>query len=198
MTKYLSLSLRGASLTAFVVVAGYSLIGCGGGGSDDSAPTPTPTPTATATPTPTPTATPVPNPGDNGGGTPQPTPTPTVDPSPIPSPTPVPNPIITTPSGLRYQDIVVGNGAEATPGTTATVHYIGSFTNGDKFQEGTFPFVVGAREVVAGFDEGVIGMKVGGKRMLYLPANLAYGATGSGPIPPNTPINFEVELKNIQ
>ena len=97
-----------------------------------------------------------------------------------------------------YQNIVVGTGAEATAGKTATVKYVGTFTDGRQFDAGTFPFVIDSGGAIAGFNEGVKGMKVGGKRKLMVPANLAYGASGQGSIPPNTPLNFDVELNDVK
>jgi FKBP-type peptidyl-prolyl cis-trans isomerase len=110
-----------------------------------------------------------------------------------------------TPSGggsLVVEDLVVGTGATAVSGDTVTVHYLGTFTNGAKFDSsydrGTpFSFRVGAGQVIAGFDQGVTGMRVGGKRRLTIPPALGYGSTGAGSIPPNTTIVFEVELLSI-
>ena len=100
---------------------------------------------------------------------------------------------------LVVEDLVVGTGATAASGDTVTVHYLGTFTNGTKFDSsydrGTpFSFRLGAGQVIPGFDQGVVGMKVGGKRRLTIPPSLAYGSAGSGPIPGNTTIVFEVEL----
>ena len=102
-------------------------------------------------------------------------------------------------------DLTVGSGAEATAGRTATVQYIGwlySETGPDKkgsqFDSGQFAFVVGSNQVVRGFDTAVTGMKVGGTRRAIVPPGLAYGATGSGPIPPNAAVVFEVALINVQ
>lgn len=110
----------------------------------------------------------------------------------------------TTPSGLKYFDFVVGDGAEATAGKTAIVHYTGWLTTGQKFDSSLdrgepFPFPLGAGRVIKGWDEGVAGMRVGGKRQLLIPANLAYGARGAGGvIPPNADLIFEVELIAVQ
>lgn len=111
----------------------------------------------------------------------------------------------TSPSGggtLVSTDVVVGTGATAVSGDTVTVHYIGTFTNGTKFDSSydrnqPFSFQLGTGQVIAGFDQGVTGMKVGGKRRLTIPPSLAYGSTGQGSIPPNTTIVFEVDLLSI-
>ena len=111
----------------------------------------------------------------------------------------------TSPSGggtLVVEDLVVGTGATAATGDTVTVHYIGTFTNGTKFDSSydrnqPFSFRLGAGQVIAGFDQGVTGMKVGGKRRLTIPPSLAYGSTGQGPIPPNSTLVFEIDLLSI-
>jgi FKBP-type peptidyl-prolyl cis-trans isomerase len=110
----------------------------------------------------------------------------------------------TTQSGLQYQDIVVGTGAEAIAGKSVTVHYTGTLQNGTKFDSSVdrnqpFTFTMGAGEVIPGWDEGVAGMKVGGKRKLVIPANLAYGAQGRPPvIPANATLTFDVELLEVK
>ena len=109
----------------------------------------------------------------------------------------------TTPSGLKYEDIVVGTGASPREGQRVTVHYTGTFTDGRKFDSSRdrgqpFTFVIGQGAVIKGWDEGVLTMKVGGKRNLQIPSALAYGTRGQGPIPPNTELLFEVELISIQ
>ena len=103
---------------------------------------------------------------------------------------------------LVVEDLVVGTGATAAAGDTVTVHYIGTFTNGTKFDSsydrGTpYAFPVGAGQVIAGWDRGVPGMKVGGKRRLTIPPDLAYGSQGRGTIPPNTTLVFEIDLLSI-
>jgi FKBP-type peptidyl-prolyl cis-trans isomerase len=108
----------------------------------------------------------------------------------------------TIPSGpttLQIEDITVGTGATVVAGDTVTVRYVGTFLDGRVFDPGTNPitFRVGASQVIPGFEQGMVGMKVGGKRRLTIPSALAYGAAGAGPIPPNTPIRFEVELVSI-
>ncbi|VVE87947.1 FKBP-type peptidyl-prolyl cis-trans isomerase [Pandoraea bronchicola] len=110
---------------------------------------------------------------------------------------------ITTDSGLQYDDLQVGDGAEATPGKTVTVHYTGWLTDGKKFDSSKdrndpFAFVLGGGMVIRGWDEGVAGMKVGGKRKLIIPAELGYGVRGAGGvIPPNATLVFEVELLDV-
>jgi len=112
--------------------------------------------------------------------------------------------MITTASGLKYEDLTVGSGAEAIAGKTVSVHYTGWLENGTKFDSSLdrgepFMFQLGAGEVIAGWDEGVAGMKVGGKRRLVIPSDLGYGARGAGGvIPPNATLIFEVELLAIQ
>lgn len=109
----------------------------------------------------------------------------------------------TTESGLRYYDLVAGDGEEAVAGSTVTVNYTGWLTDNTKFDsslDAGFPFIftLGAGEVIPGWDEGVAGMQVGGKRQLVIPAELGYGETGSGIIPPNAELIFEVELVDVQ
>lgn len=118
-------------------------------------------------------------------------------------PTKMPGPPTTTPSGLQYWEIKVGTGAKAIPGETVRVHYIGWLTTGKKFDaslDRPFTFDLGTGHVIKGWDEGVAGMKVGGKRQLRIPPELAYGASGTpgGPIPPNATLIFDVELVGIQ
>ena len=102
---------------------------------------------------------------------------------------------------LVVEDLVVGTGATAAVGDTVTVHYRGSFTNGSVFDTSyggnPYSFRLGAGQVIPGFDQGVVGMRVGGKRRLTIPPSLGYGSQGSGPIPGNTTIVFEVELVSI-
>jgi FKBP-type peptidyl-prolyl cis-trans isomerase len=105
---------------------------------------------------------------------------------------------------LMTKDIAVGTGAEAKAGDTVTVQYVGLLTNGTIFDasanHGTtgFTFNLGAGQVIKGWDEGVVGMKVGGKRELVIPASLGYGAQAVGSIPANSTLVFEVELLNVQ
>lgn len=109
----------------------------------------------------------------------------------------------TGPSGLVIEDIVVGSGATAVSGDTLTVNYVGTFTNGQKFDASTdhggpFTFRLGVGAVIAGWDQGLVGMRVGGQRRLTIPPSLAYGSRGNGPIPPNATLVFVVDLLSIQ
>ena len=110
---------------------------------------------------------------------------------------------VTTSSGLQYIDLIVGTGAPAQAGQTVTVHYTGWLENGKKFDSSVdrgqpFSFPLGAGRVIKGWDEGVQGMKVGGKRKLTIPSNLGYGARGAGGvIPPNATLIFEVQLLGV-
>ena len=115
---------------------------------------------------------------------------------------------VTTASGLRYVDTQVGTGAAAAAGHHVSVHYTGWLDaqgqKGTKFDSSVdrgqaFQFNLGAHQVIAGWDEGVAGMKVGGKRTLYIPSALGYGARGAGgAIPPNANLIFDVELLGVQ
>ena len=106
-------------------------------------------------------------------------------------------------------DLRTGTGTEATSGRTVTVHYTGwlyaagaSDNKGTQFDtsaaRGPFAFVLGARQVIAGWDQGVAGMRVGGMRRLVIPPNLGYGSTANGPIPGNSTLVFDIELLSVQ
>jgi peptidylprolyl isomerase len=111
--------------------------------------------------------------------------------------------MVTTPSGLKYIDEQEGTGPSPTKGKRVTVHYTGTLTDGKKFDSSKdrnepFQFVIGVGQVIKGWDEGVMSMKVGGKRKLMIPSALGYGARGAGGvIPPNADLNFDVELLGV-
>ena len=110
---------------------------------------------------------------------------------------------ITTASGLKYVDQVVGKGASPVAGKRVKVHYTGTLENGKKFDSSVdrnqpFEFAIGMGQVIKGWDEGVMTMKVGGKRKLIIPAKLGYGERGAGGvIPPNATLHFDVELLEV-
>jgi peptidylprolyl isomerase len=109
----------------------------------------------------------------------------------------------TSPSGLQYREDAVGEGREAKPGDTVFVHYTGTLRDGSKFDSSRdrgqpLEFPLGTGRVIKGWDEGVAGMKVGGKRTLVIPPELGYGARGVGPIPPNSTLVFDVELMDVR
>ncbi|MFN9805204.1 MAG: FKBP-type peptidyl-prolyl cis-trans isomerase [Betaproteobacteria bacterium] len=110
----------------------------------------------------------------------------------------------TTPSGLQYDDLLVGEGAVAQAGQFVSVHYTGWLTNGRKFDSSLdrgdpFSFHLGQGQVIAGWDEGVQGMQIGGKRKLTIPPDLGYGRYGAGGvIPPDATLVFEVELLGVE
>jgi FKBP-type peptidyl-prolyl cis-trans isomerase FkpA len=103
---------------------------------------------------------------------------------------------------VASEDLVVGTGATAVAGDSLTVNYTGWLADGTKFDSSydrgqPYPFRLGAGQVIKGWDQGIPGMKVGGKRRLIIPPSLAYGSSGYGPIPPNATLKFEVELVSI-
>jgi FKBP-type peptidyl-prolyl cis-trans isomerase len=120
------------------------------------------------------------------------------------APTKVTGDGVKTASGLQYWDIRVGTGAEAKNGSHVKVHYTGWLTTGKKFDSSVdahtpFDFTIGQGDVIKGWDEGVAGMKVGGKRQLRIPPELGYGASGTpgGPIPPNATLIFDIQLLGV-
>lgn len=127
-----------------------------------------------------------------------------------PSITPVPTGIITpvssftTQSGLKIEDLLIGNGKEVKTGDTVTINYLGTLEDGTKFDSSydrnePFDTQIGVGRVIKGWDEGVIGMKVGGKRKLTIPPDLGYGAQGAGNvIPPNATLIFTLELLEVK
>lgn len=110
---------------------------------------------------------------------------------------------VETKSGLKIEDLKVGIGAEAKAGNTILVHYTGTLVDGTKFDSSLdrgepLSFTLGVGQVIKGWDEGVAGMKIGGKRKLTIPPELAYGARAIGSIPPNSTLIFEAELLGIR
>ena len=199
----------------FVVVAVLAALVALTVGCDQSEPVPTatleptivPTPTTIATPTTVPTPTTIPTlkaASDSNGAVREPSAA-----APASEPAATPNEVsmeeyTTTPSGLQYRDLTVGEGTAASQGDTAVVHYTGWLLNGTKFDSsvdrGTpFEFPLGAGRVIRGWDEGVGSMNVGGKRELIIPPDLAYGDRGAGGvIPPGATLKFEVELLGLK
>jgi len=164
--------LGGAALLAFLAAGCNSY----GGNTPKSAETPTTTATTTTPPSDTPPATTAP---DAAAGK-----------------------EVTLAGGLKYTDLKVGDGDIAEAGMTATVHYTGWLTDGTKFDSSVdrgqpFPFRIGAGNVIKGWDQGVVGMRIGGKRHLVIPPDMGYGPNGMGPIPPNSTLVFDVELLGL-
>jgi FKBP-type peptidyl-prolyl cis-trans isomerase len=116
----------------------------------------------------------------------------------------IPTDLTTTPSGLQYKDLELGTGTEATARKRVEVHYTGELTDGRKFDSSRdrgdpLEFVLGVGQVIQGWDEGVTGMKVGGRRILVIPPELGYGSRGAGGvIPPNATLVFDVELMGVK
>lgn len=110
---------------------------------------------------------------------------------------------VTLPSGVQYTDIEIGKGLDARTGDMVTIHYIGKLENGTEFdnsyaEELPFTFEIGAAQVIPGLEEGIIGMNIGGKRELSIPADMAYGEMEIGTIPANANLLFEVELLAVK
>ncbi len=108
----------------------------------------------------------------------------------------------TAPSDLVIEDLVIGGGAVAASGDTVSVHYVGTLLNGTQFDSSysrnqPFTFRIGANQVIQGWERGVPGMRVGGKRRLTIPPSLGYGSQANGPIPANSTLKFEVDLISI-
>lgn len=161
-------------LVVFLVGAGVWFLMSDQRNNDEILPTLTATPTATATPSASPTASAKPQ-----------------------------GKVIKMDNGLQIQDIVVGTGTEAKKGDLVTVHYVGTFTNGTKFDSSVdrgqpFQFVPGVSSVIQGWHLGVPGMKVGGKRKLTIPYQLAYGENDYSSIPGKSTLLFEIELLEVK
>ena len=110
---------------------------------------------------------------------------------------------VTTPTGLKYVDEVIGTGEKPRLGKTVIVHYTGTLTDGTKFDSSVdrgqpYEFRIGTGSVIRGWDEGILSMQVGGKRKLIVPPDLGYGAQAKGKIPPNSTLIFEVELLGVK
>lgn len=111
--------------------------------------------------------------------------------------------MVKTSSGLEYEDIVVGTGIEAQTGNIVAAHYAGTLTDGTKFDSSygrgePIEFQLGVGRVIKGWDEGLVGMRVGGKRKLVIPPHLGYGERAVGKIPSNSTLVFEVELVEVR
>jgi FKBP-type peptidyl-prolyl cis-trans isomerase len=112
--------------------------------------------------------------------------------------------VLTMENGLVIEDVIVGDGTEAERHSIISVDYTGRLEDGTKFDSSLKPggnpyrFTLGARQVIAGWDQGLLGMKVGGKRKLTIPPELGYGSRGKGVIPPNSVLIFEIELLGVE
>jgi len=113
--------------------------------------------------------------------------------------------VVANPAAFTKTDTVIGTGAEAVTGTTVSVTYTGWLYSdtaadhkGTQFETGNYSFTIGAGKTIAGFDQGVLGMKVGGKRTILVPSSMAYGSSGSGSIPPNAGLVFDLTLNAVQ
>jgi FKBP-type peptidyl-prolyl cis-trans isomerase FkpA len=114
-----------------------------------------------------------------------------------------PSPSASSSAGLVSTDETVGTGDEAVAGKTVSVNYLGTLADGTKFDSSydrnqPFEFTLGAGQVIKGWDQGVVGMKVGGKRKLVIPPGLGYGAQANGSIPANSTLTFEIELLSVK
>lgn len=114
-------------------------------------------------------------------------------------------PVVSSPSALTKTDVTVGTGAEAVSGKKATVTYTlwlysstASDSKGKQLESNQFVFTLGTKAVIEGFEQGVTGMKVGGKRVILVPSNLGYGSTGNASVPPNSGLVFEISLSKIE
>ena len=135
---------------------------------------------------------------------------PPAPPTPLVAATPAPAPTISgvmkaTPSGVKYQDLVIGEGQRPLWGQTVKVQYVGKLQDGKIFEKGKYEFKLGDKDTLKGFNIGIGGgqeidaMKIGGQRVLILPPDLAYGEQGSGKlIPPNATLRFEIELLEVK
>jgi len=113
--------------------------------------------------------------------------------------------VVANPAAFTKTDTVVGTGAEAVTGKTVTVTYTGwlysataADNKGTQFETGSFTFTIGAKQAIDGFDQGVLGMKVGGKRTVLIPSSMAYGSSGNSTIPPNAGLVFDLTLTAVQ
>lgn len=120
-----------------------------------------------------------------------------------PTPSSKPDNFVTMSDGLKIEDIIVGSSGEVKSGDTVTVNYVGTLLDGTKFDSSydrNMPFTtqIGVGQVIKGWDEGIIGMRIGGKRKLIIPPSLGYGNQPMGSIPPNSTLIFEVELLSVK